>query len=257
MPALGHTVSVEAIRAEFEGMKLGEFRRAYLNQWPDDAPDEWLVITQAAWNAQLDPSSEAEDPVAFAIDANPERSAAAIMMAGARPGGEGRHVETVDYRPGTGWVVDRMVELVERWNPCAVVLDPAGPAGSLLPDLERRLEPLGVSVTKPTTREAAHAAQGLYDAVMDTHTLTHLDDAPLAAALAGAQKREIGDMWLWARKGLSVDICPLVGGSLALWGFATRPAPEAPPAPATAPSAPPGPAVTGGGLYRPSSRLNI
>jgi hypothetical protein len=54
-----------------------------------------------------------------------------------------------------------------------------------------------------------------------------------------------------------VDICPLVGGSLALWGFATRPAPEAPPAPATAPSAPPGPAVTGGGLYRPSSRLNI
>ena len=256
MPALGHTVSLAAIRAEFEGMALSEFRRAYLNQWPDDAPDEWLVISQTAWNDQLDPASEAADPVAFAIDANPERSAAAILMAGARPDSDGRHVETVDYRPDIGWVVGRMVELAERWSPCRVVLDPAGPAGSLLADLERKLAPLGVEVTKPTTREAAHAAQGLFDAVKE-RTLTHLDDAPLASALAGAQKREIGDMWLWARKGLSVDICPLVAGSLALWGFATRPEPEPAPTPATAPSVPPGPVATGGGLYRPTSRLSI
>src|SRR5437588_143676 len=99
-----HTIDEGAIRANFEGMSLSEFRRAFLNQWPDDAPEEWLVIPRAAWEAQLDPASEAADPVAFAIDANPERSAAAILMAGERPGG-GRHVETVEHRPGTGWVV--------------------------------------------------------------------------------------------------------------------------------------------------------
>lgn len=248
-----HTIDQAAIGANYEGMSLAEYRRAFLNQWPDDAPEEWLVIPRSGWNDQLDPASEAADPVAFAIDANPERSAAAILMAGARPGGNGLHVETVDYRPNLNWVVARVAELVGRWSPCRVVLDPAGPAGSLLPELERA----GVEVTKPTTRDAAHAAQGFYDAVMDSRSLTHLDDAPLASALAGAQKREIGDMWLWARKGLSVDICPLVAASLALWGFATRPEADAPPAPATAPSLPRGPVQTGGGLYRPTSRLRI
>lgn len=251
MPALGHTINEAAIRANFDGMSLPEFRRAFLNQWPDDAPEEWLVIPQGAWTDQLDPASEAADPVAFAIDANPERSAAAIIMAGARPDGRGRHVETVSYERGLSWVVKRMVQLVDRWSPCRVVLDPAGPAGSLLAELERA----GVEVTKPTTREAAHAAQGFYDGVME-RTVTHLDDAPLAAALAGAQKREIGDMWLWARKGLSVDICPLVAGSLALWGFATRPEAEPPRTVVAAPSpdvVPP----PDGGMFRPTSRLRI
>jgi hypothetical protein len=250
-----HTVGEAAIRANFEGMSLAEYRRAFLNQWPDDAPEEWLVIPRTAWDDQLDPASEAADPVAFAIDANPERSAAAIAMAGGRPSGGGRHVETVDYQRELSWVVPRMGQLVRRWSPCRVVLDPAGPAGSLLPDLERELKDTGVEVTKPTTRDAAHAAQGFYDAVMDG-SLTHLDDAPLAAALAGAQKRDLGDMWLWARKGLSVDICPLVAGSLALWGFASRPEGQAASPPATAPSMPPSQAP-GGGLYRPNSRLVI
>jgi hypothetical protein len=78
----GTTVGEAAIRANFEGMSLAEYRRAFLNQWPDDAPEEWLVIPRTAWDDQLDPASEAADPVAFAIDANPERSAAAIVMAG-------------------------------------------------------------------------------------------------------------------------------------------------------------------------------
>jgi hypothetical protein len=245
-----HTVFEAAIRAEFEDMDLAEFRRAYLNQWPDDAPDEWLVIPQADWLAQLDADSEAVDPVAFAIDANPELSAAAIDMAGARPGG-GLHVETVDYRPGIEWVVDRMVDLAGRWKPCRVVVDPAGPAGSLIAPLEAA----GIEVTKPTTRDAAHAAQAFHAAVMDSRSLTHLDDAPLAAALAGARKRDLGDMWLWARKGLSVDICPLVAGSLALWGFATRPRVKAAAAPASAPARAPG--AVHDNPFRPRGRLGI
>jgi hypothetical protein len=44
----------------------------------------------------------------------------------------------------------------------------------------------------------------------------------LDAAVAGAQQRPLGDSWAWARKGLSVDICPLVALTLARWGWATR-----------------------------------
>lgn len=62
MPALGRTISVEAIRDEYEkardGGKLNEFRRAYLNQWvPRDIESDWEVIDQAAWGACAAPGA--------------------------------------------------------------------------------------------------------------------------------------------------------------------------------------------------------
>jgi hypothetical protein len=44
----------------------------------------------------------------------------------------------------------------------------------------------------------------------------------LNAALAGARRRDLGDSWAWARKGLSVDISPLVAVTLAGWGHVSR-----------------------------------
>jgi len=58
MPALGHTMTEVAIQANRDGMELPEFRRAFLNQWPDDAPEEWLVIPRAAWESLADPGGQ-------------------------------------------------------------------------------------------------------------------------------------------------------------------------------------------------------
>jgi len=229
MPALGHTITEERIRVEFDSMKLEDFRRAYLNQWQDETPDEWLVISQAAWQALADPASAPVGRVAFAVDMMWDRSWAAVGVAGRR--GDGLlHVEVpgrdnlLDHRRGTAWVVPRVLELVSQWQPCAVVVDPGGPAASLIPELEAA----GVELVKPTTRDAAQACGAFYDAcganpeVTDPAWLRHLGQAPLTAALAGARAQPLGDMWKWARKGLSVDICPLVAVTLAAWGHATR-----------------------------------
>lgn len=230
MPALGHTVTEAAVRAELESMKLPEFRRAFLNQWPTDAPEEWLVITEPRWRALADPRSEIVGPLALCADVTPDRSAGAIAVAGLRADGL-LHVEVIDARPGTGWMVARIRELDDTWHPCAVVVDVGGPAGSLLAALERA----GVEVVKPTVREVAQACGAFYDAVMPPPegqpaylagdpppvwepTLRHLDQPEMAAALAGAQKRPLGESWAWARKGLSVDISPLVAATLAAWG---------------------------------------
>jgi len=174
------------------------------------------VIAEAAWRALADPKSEAVDPVAFAADVTPERSHAAIAVAGLRPDGLG-HGEVVDHRPGIGWVVPRLLELHQRWKPCAVVVDPTGPAGSLIAPLEAA----GLEVVKPSAREAAHAAGDVFDAVAEG-TVRIVPRPALDAAVAGAQQRPLGDGWAWARKGLSVDICPLVALTLARWGHATR-----------------------------------
>jgi phage terminase large subunit-like protein len=217
MPALGRTVREDAIRADFQSMKLVEFRRAYLNQWPDEAPDEWQVIGQDTWQALTDPGSQLSNPVAFAADVMPGREYGSVAVAGRRTDGN-LHVEVVDHRPGTSWMVDRLVELAGRWRPCAVVVDAAGEAGSLI----AALEAAGVEVVKPTLREATQAAGMFVEAVADSATLRHLGQSVLDSALAGARKREISDAWLWARKGLAVDISPLVAVTLAAWGHATR-----------------------------------
>jgi hypothetical protein len=216
MPALGHTVTEARIAAEFDRLELADFCRAYLNWWPGEIPADWLVIAEAAWAALADPTSVVVDPVAFAADVSPERSHAAIATAGLRADALG-HVEVVDHRPGIGWVVPRLVDLAERWRPCAVVVDDTGPAGALIPPLEAS----GVEVIRPTVRARAAADGGFYDAVTEA-TLRYVPHPALQAAVAGAATRPLGDAWAWARKGLSTDITPLVAVSLARWGHATR-----------------------------------
>jgi hypothetical protein len=219
MPALGHTVVEPTIAHEFERLDLADFCRAYLNWWPGEIPADWQVVAEADWLALADPQSSAVDPVAFAADVTPDRSAAAVAVAGVRPDGLG-HVEVVDHRPGTGWVVGRLVELAGKWRPCAVVVDDTGPAGSLIPPLEAA----GLELVRPTTRARAAADSGFYDAVAE-QTVRYRPGPhgpALVAAVAGAAKRPLGDSWAWARRGLSVDISPLVAVSLARWGHATR-----------------------------------
>ncbi len=216
MPALGRTITEQTIAAEFERLDLADFCRAYLNWEPNAIPADWLVIAEQAWRALADPSSAAQDPVAFAADVTPERSHAAIAVAGLRADGLG-HGEVVDHRPGTGWVVPRLVELVGKWRPCAVVVDDTGPAGNLIAPLEAA----GIEVTKPTGRGMAHAAGDTFDAVAE-QTIRIVPRPALDAAVAGAAQRPLSDGWAWARKGLSTDICPLVALSLARWGWVTR-----------------------------------
>ena len=51
MPALGITVTEETVATDFGLMKLPEFRRAYLCQWPEVAKPGWEVISQQTWEA--------------------------------------------------------------------------------------------------------------------------------------------------------------------------------------------------------------
>ncbi|MFJ2733692.1 terminase [Streptomyces sp. NPDC087317] len=223
-PSLNYLITPEFVRNERASLgSSGIFERERLGvgDYPSDEADTWQVIAEEAWRALAvgDVSAVAAarkaGPVALSIDMTPERSHAAISAAFPYLGGV--HVTVVDHRPGGGWVVERAKELHEKYGPRCWVVDPASPAASFIPELERP-EALGVEVVKPKAREVAAACGQFYDAVA-TQSLTHFDDAPLASALAGAQKRTLGDAWAWARRIQSVDISPLVAGTLAKWGL--------------------------------------
>lgn len=213
MPALGHSVTVDAVRAEYLTKDLGEFRRAYLNQWVRTAHDQ--VIPPDAWGRCADTRARLVDPVAFAFDVSPDQSSAAIVACG----GDARSglpvIEVVDHRPGTSWVVARLAELAERWSPTMIAADFGGPAGAL----RSAAEVAGLGVTAVSARDHAQACGALYAAATDPagSKVRHRDQPVLNAALGGASKRQLADSWAWARRASSVDITPLVAATLALW----------------------------------------
>jgi len=228
-PALGIRISVEHVAREYASMGLKGFMRERLGVgcWPSDRADEWQVIPEAAWRAIQDENSEPVGQVAFGVHVSPDRSWAAIGVAGRRADGR-LHVEVVDHRPGTRWVVERAKQLVERWSPCALTIDAAGPAGSLIADLEAA----GLTVTKPTARDVGHGFGQFMDAALPAEgepTLRVMPHPGLDAAVAGAATRRLGDARAWDARAAGVDICPLVAVTHALWGYLARGQVEAAP----------------------------
>jgi phage terminase large subunit-like protein len=210
-PTLGHRVTLEMIARERAALPEVEFGREILGIWSDARRE--AVIDPVVWDRLADLKSDALDPVTFAFDVTPDRGMSAIASAGRRSDGR-LHGEVIDYRPGTSWVVPRLAELVQKWQPNAILLDPAGPAGSLLPDLERA----GVETTTVTSREMAQACGLVYD-LATQDGLRHMGQSMLDTALLGAKQRPLGDAWAWARKG-AADICPLYAFTLAVFGAA-------------------------------------
>ena len=214
-PAVGYRLTLEKSANELLMMGPTLFARERLGvgDYPSDSADVWQVIGEEAWRALAAAESTPGEPLAFAIDMTPERSHAAICVAG--PWRGGTHVEVVEHRPGSAWVIDKAAELHRKHKPRCWVVDAGGPAGALIPALEERL---GITVVQPKVREIAQACGQLYDAVAE-QTVSHIDQPPLASALAGARKRPLGDAWAWARRGVDTDISPLMGVTLAKWGL--------------------------------------
>jgi hypothetical protein len=235
--------SFEHIEAEKRQMDPEEFdrERLGLGDWPVE-DDAWLVISEAAWKTCADPTSSPVAPVAFAIDMTPDRRYACIVVAGINQDGLA-HIEItgadeLDHRPGDRWVVARVEELIERWNPCAIVIDRASQAGSLIKDLEKDgsvMKRRGMEVTCPTARDYAQACGWFGSAIMTTNgqpqLLAHRDQLPMTLAVSGAAKRDLAELWAWDRKNTTTDISPLVAATLAVWGFQTKSSDHEPTAP--------------------------
>lgn len=207
MPALGHTISVEAVRHARKTMEDNEFRRAFCNEWTESNERS---IPADMWDRALDPAAAPEGRIVFGVDCSPDRSDAAIVVS------DGTAVELVDYRPGVTWVVDRCAELAGRHRG-TVALDAGGPAGTLVPDLRAA----GVDLVEFGARELSQACVAFFDALADDDLRVRPDN-DLTKAVAGATRRKIGESWAWARR---EGAAPLLAMSIAVRAALTGPGP--------------------------------
>jgi phage terminase large subunit-like protein len=209
MPALGHTISEQAMAAELAAMSdnPNDFRRAYLNQWVlRDDPGSETVVDLGVWAQLEDIEQVRPTPVAFSVKVSHDRKWSSIGLAGLRSDGL-THVQIVQAGRGTGWVVSRVAELVKEWKPVAVAITPTGPEGSLLAPLAAA----GVDVLKVSTRDEAQACGLFVDAVHE-HRLRHAGQPQVNASLGAARKRTTGDAYLFTGD----DIAPAQAVVLAL-----------------------------------------
>lgn len=210
-PALGYRIKEDFIETERGALDDNEFMRERLGIWPDDGSGD--VIPKDKWDRCADALSRPGTNLVFALDAAPDRRTASIASAGMRSD-ERLHTKVVDYREGMGWLVDRMVDLVDRYRPAAVILDPAGPVGSIIAELEEK----GIVPVPVSARQMAQACGVFHDDTINDR-MRHCDQEVLNTALKSATTRKLGDAWAWDRQESGGDICPLVAATLALWGY--------------------------------------
>lgn len=218
--------SIEHIETERRSMSAEEFARERLGvgDWPVEG-ESWRVIGEASWKACVDVQSMPDGDLCFAAELTPDRKAACIAVAGLNADGL-THIEitsdgetVLDHRAGDRWLVPRLVDLAARWRPKGIVINRASQAGALIPALEQA----GITVLSPTAREYAQACGSLVSAAVPMRgtapTLAHRDQPAMSAAVAGAEKRAVADLWAWDQRGAAVDISPLQAATLAMWGL--------------------------------------
>lgn len=220
-PAYNVRIFDSFIDVERANMSEIDFMRERMGVW-DDTKTE-AVIDLDIWQASADVMSSPFDPVSFSIDIPPDSSFASVAVAGARTDGK-THVEVVKRARGTGWVVDFVEDLRNKWNPQQIVLDAKGPAGQLLPSFIVA----GVDITTISYEEHISAC-GSFKMQVENGHIVHKDQPGLNAALESGRKRPAGEAggWLWNRRD-ETDISPLVAVTLAAFAHTRTSVVEAP-----------------------------
>lgn len=224
-PAWGFRVTEETIARNRRSMGPSEFARELLGVWPKHKQGGGSIDV-AQWVKLREPESQRSDDLAIGVDITPHRDYACIALYSRRADGLG-HLQVIDYRPGTEWIVSRLVELRDRLSPIGIGMG-RGTFASLKADLEKTgfnlpkdwQEPMAGDLLVATSIDMAAATGQIIDAVRQ-NTIRHLGDSYLDMAVSGAKVRETSDAIAWSYKDSS-DISPLVAATVARYALESR-----------------------------------
>jgi hypothetical protein len=237
----GGMLTEDYIRAERKSMPIDQFPRERMG-WHDRVDGAQSPLGTIDWFKCADRKStpRAGSPLALAFAVSPDGATAAVALAGWRQDGL-PHGELIEHLPGTGWLLDFLLGVWERQQPCCLVMDPMGPSGAFEKILRQdRGDPWAVTrfVTAPkdtpgppklmpgdrllmvtSSREVAQGSGMLANAVKEG-TFRHPDQKPLNDAARDVRKRNVAQAWAFDSPD-GKDITPVCAVMLAQLGLAT------------------------------------
>jgi hypothetical protein len=227
---VGKRITYAYVRAERRTLEPREFGRERLG-WHELPVGSGGAIDIDVWRKFADPESHREGDVTIGVDIAPSRDYAAIGLFGRR-GDLLEHLQLMDVRAGTDWIVPRLVELRSRLDPVGYAMG-RGTWKSLEADLlkndfarpDEPSEPERGDVAVVQAGEMAAATGQMLEVCRPARNedgslslpLRHLGQRPLDVAVESARTRETGDAIGWSRKDSGGDITPLVAVTVARW----------------------------------------
>ena len=228
-PSLGYTIELSTLKAAYADDPADVFRTECLCQWVTSTVTPPFPVD--AWDAGKDEKSEiAEDsPLWWGVDIASDRSKASIAVCGKRKDGQW-HGELVEYRAGTGWIVNWLMNA--NYTSMKVALQSRGAPIASMMDVIAAID--GVEVVECAGKDVAGWCGRLWDAVAssvpdsetDAVPIRHITQPALDLAANVASTRPMGDgAWAWDRNKSIEDISPLVALTMA-FGAATAADPK-------------------------------
>ncbi|WP_433592307.1 hypothetical protein [Nocardia sp. CA-145437] len=216
-PSLGYLITEETIEDELRGARAAlekwETERLSVGRWPRQAEEREPVVPLHIWEGMAEVNVQVRGPIAVALDMTPDLKTCAIGAATHTV--DGRIRVELGYHGSPRDVLDRIVDLVARWDPCALVINSSSPAASLVP----KLRALGIEPEISNFTQAADAAVGLVDDALGGR-LSHGDDPRIWEALGVVETKPFGGgRFGWDYTAGEVTRVQVL--SLARWGLLT------------------------------------
>jgi hypothetical protein len=206
-------IRFEFSKVEQRTMKGGieQYYRERLGIWEE--VDDKYRLTLPSWDAVqvTDGSVQRDGKLVLGVDVSPGSRCASIVAAG--QSGDLHLIEIAAHEQGIDWVIDKLKAIRSAKNVKAIVLDPNGPAGVLVP----LLNTARIKYSALSRNESSQGCTSFISAVND-RKIVGLGDDLLRRAIDGAVQVVSGDGTIkWVRSKSVSDICSLVGATLANW----------------------------------------
>ncbi|QNJ56231.1 terminase large subunit [Gordonia phage Ohgeesy] len=221
-PSFGVIQTVKKLAAEFKAMTTAAGRKSfdveYLGRgdWPTEVTSMEPVIDPELWGDMGQANPPVRGSIALGVDMTADQKWVTIAAATwtEKDGKDLVRLEIGYHEAPSRAVVRKILELINRWDPCVLVINGTSPAKSLVPDLANA----GIEPELTSASQMTEACSGFYTAAVN-HELSHADDPRLTTALMGAEKKEFsGGAWGWDYKS-DVVLSPLQAATLAFWGL--------------------------------------
>ena len=216
LPALGSTVTLDAVREARGVMTEREFRRSALNQWPVQNRRD-TVIDWDLWLAAQSPSAGLDDGSAWtvAVEADQSRRRTAVAAS------DGRVVELMRTGEGTMWADEAVRWLVERYPQVKRVVVSHPGAFSDVSELWGRAF-LGRAKVEAAGSGRVGTACAFFAESVEQGECAVRSSGVLDGCLQEADKRVRPTGWVWWPVDEGCWVAALTAASLA-WDAAARP----------------------------------